>query len=670
MVVDITFDLESRSAFDIKNGMHGYAEHPTTDIICFAVKADSCNTRLWVSPPFRHLDEYNLQDLDDEEFKQIVNEAQTIEAHNCGFEYTMWENIMVKRYGFPSLPIDKLRCSAAKAAALALPRSLDGACKAMKVSVQKDAEGKKIMLRLCKPRRPLKKERDEDPEWESKLYWDEDPLKFKKLFEYCKTDVDAEHSLSKSLVPLYFKEQEIWKLDLVINNRGICLDKKSIEYLIGEIEKKEKELDEEAFNLTGRVARTSQRDAALRWLATRKVPIYGYTKDDISNVLEGGVYIEDDVKRFLEIRQALGLTSIAKLKKVVQILCNDGRAKGLFLYAGARTFRWSGKLFQPHNLPRNSFNSFNEVSNFIRSTNISKTEFFKNVTKCIRPMIKAQEGSTFFCGDFSAIESRTLAWLVGDKTILNAYLQGKDIYKINAANIYKVKYEDVTDDQRFVGKVAELSLGYQGGVGAFIGMCDSYGVTDIDVEQAKNIVYSWRSSRSLVKNFWDKLKETAIQSIKTGRPQICGRVKFWMHGAFLRCDLPDGTTLSYPYAKVEEIESSYGESITFWGVASDKDKVLAGDKRWGKIATYGGKLCENIVQSLARKLLAESMLRLEKFGFKTVMHVHDEVVCEVPLKRPKYMTLDLFTEAMQVRPMWCKKLPLEVKAWEGERYRK
>lgn len=691
----VTGDLESRSTFDIRNGMHGYAEDPTTDIICFAIKAGEEDTKLWVAPPFRRLDKENFQSLFDEEFKEIVEKMDLWESHNCGFEYAMWQNIMVKRYGFPELPINKLRCSAAKAAVQALPRSLDGACKALKVDVQKDKIGKDLITKLCKPHKPKISQIKENPSLEGTLVWNEDPDKYDSFFRYCVTDVNAEHELSRVLPELSEIEQRIWDLDLKINNRGVCFDVVTANQILDVIKEQSDRLNEESLKISGGNARTSQRSAALKWLSSKKVSLYSYKKEDISAFLNSGKPIPEDVRRFLEIRQALGLTSAAKFKRGLASLSSGNRARGMFIYAGAKTLRWKSKGIQLHNMKKESFSSIEEVTDFLRTIDQSETvNLFKNITKCIRPMLKAREGSTFFCGDFSAIESRVLAWLVGDKTILNAYTAGKKIYKINAANIYKVKYEEVTEDQRVVGKVAELSLGYQGGVGAFMGMLEKQGVYDIDEDQVKNIVSSWRASRPLVTKFWYSLEGAAIKTIETGQPEICGRVKFWMQGSFLKCGLPDGTILSYAYAKVENIDKRYaiGKGITFWGVTSQsqKDNILAkredngkvywgkpsshhpptGTPEWGKLSTYGGKLCENIVQSIARKLLAESMLRLETFGFKTVMHVHDEVVSEVPLKRPNYMTLDTFVEVMQVRPMWAKKLPLEVKAWEGERYRK
>ena len=210
-------------------------------------------------------------------------------------------------------------------------------------------------------------------------------------------------------------------------------------------------------------------------------------------------------------------------------------------------------------------------------------------------------------------------------------------------------------------------------------MLESYGVTDMDKYEIKEIVDSWRASRPLVKRFWYAVEKAAIRAIKTKAPQRIGRVKFWVsmydngEAKFLHCGLPDGTILNYPSPKVEVIQKRkdwFADAITFWGTSSDKSKPLAGNKEWGKITTYGGKLTENIVQSLARRVLADAMLRVEAFGMPIVMHVHDEIVCELPNQRPEFKTLEFFKILMKVIPPWAKGLPLDVDAWEGKRYKK
>jgi DNA polymerase bacteriophage-type len=686
----LTFDCETRSAIDLRtHGAYIYAGHDSTEIICFALSMSDIYTDnplysqdfIWVAPQFRYLDFYeeedgkfqeNVEFISDEDFKSLLDEADEIEAHNASFEAIMWKEVMVRKHGFPSLPKDKLRCSAAKAAVHAIPRSLEKACLAMNVNEQKDTEGRKIMLKMCKPRKPRKLEREENENWQNILYWHEDEKDFYKLMKYCLQDVKSEKALSHALDDLSPFETEVWKLDQKINNLGVVVDVPSVEILMRRVEQQESEWLKEALKLTGGKCTPRQVTATIGWLSHHNIFVNDLQKRSVKDLLKEP--LPDNIRRVLEIRQTLGKSSISKLKAMKKMSNNHNRVKGLFLYSGARTKRWTGKGIQPQNLPRDSYGD-KEIEEVLSFNKVKRELIYGDdmeiASKCIRGMFIAAPKHDLLCADFSAIEGRVLAWIAGEERVLVEYRQGLEAYKTNASKIYNVRYDDVTKDQRFIGKIAELSLGYQGGVGAFMGMLDNYGVKDLDEDEVKLIIKKWRGARPKTVQLWYGLEEAAIKAVKTGDPYKYRNIVYRMNGNFLECVLPSGGKIRYAYPSIELMDTPYmndKETLVFWGVGSDKDKMLAGKKDWGKISTYGGKLCENVVQACARDLLAEAMLRVDRMSFRIVMHVHDEIVCEQ--REQDFRDLDLFKTLINTVPKWAKGLPIECDAWRGKRYRK
>ena len=679
--MNVSIDFETRSTVDlIKCGAPKYAEGELTRVMCLALKVDDAPTRLWIPEQFRHMISDNLRAyiLDnnlwvaEEEICVLIEAADTITGHNVGFEYHIWKNQMVA-LGFPMIDIKKLRCSAAKAANFALPRSLKSVCKALHLQQQKDNVGHKVMLKLCKPRRINKADKEKFEDWKDRIFWNENPDEFEVLCRYCITDVDSEHGLSKALYDLSDFELKIFQLDQEINNRGVKLDIESVEKLIEKVKEAQNKMILEVQTITkGRLNSTNQTAELKKILSEQGVEVADVTKPSVAHALET-VGLPPLAKRLLEIRQALSKSSTAKLDAMIRATGEDGRARGLLLYAGARTLRWAGRLIQPQNMPRDTYKS-KDIESIVDLDNEMIEMLYGDVpdtaSKCLRGMFIADEGKEFICGDLKSIEARVLAWVAGEEEVLEQYRAGKDIYKVNAENIYGAPYDQVDKEQRFVGKVAELSLGYQGHVGAFIPMAKQYGV-EIESKRAKEIISAWRASRPMTVAFWKGVENAALLAVKTGQPQAYGRIQFGMRGNFLHYRLPNGELRAYAYPGTMVKETPYGvskEVITFWGVASDKDQVMRGDKTWGMLSTYGGKITENIVQSIARDIIAEAMVRLEAAGYPTVLSVHDEVISEVPIKDNR--SLDEYEYLMSVVPTWATGLPLGADVFRSKRYRK
>jgi DNA polymerase len=296
------------------------------------------------------------------------------------------------------------------------------------------------------------------------------------------------------------------------------------------------------------------------------------------------------------------------------------------------------------------------------------------ISDCLRAMIVAKDGHDLIAADFANIEGRVLAWLAGEQWKVDAFKDydagtGPDLYKLAYGRAYGLEAKDVTKDQRQVGKVMELALGYQGGVGAFQTMARGYGVKMAD-EQADDIKTKWRAAHPRIKQFWYDLENAAIAAtVDKGEVKRVGKIMFKKAGSFLWCRLPSGRSLCYPYPRVAEVEVPWtnkdGSQATkptlfHWGV----DPVT---KQWGEDSTYGGRLVENVTQAVARDILAAALFRLDKHGCNICMHVHDECVLEVP---HGWGSVDEVCRIMSQPPGWAEGLPIAVEGYRSKRYRK
>jgi DNA polymerase bacteriophage-type len=461
--MNLVLDFETRSAVTElkKTGPWPYAEHASTDVVCLAVKADDQPPWIWTPSMGARMNDalrWHIENVDE------------IHAFNIQFELAVWFHVMHLRYGFPELPLHKLRDTAAVAAMHALPRQLSKACEVMDLAQQKDTEGQKLMLKMCKPRAPRKAEwealdakflgcpeyrglRDAyfnaDKEktasmclfaarnWTDRmaemLLWHEDPADIERLCQYCLQDVEAEYALGQALGELPPSELEVFQHDIVINTRGIRVDVPMVHGALSIIEEHSRRLLAELDTLTsGTVRSPRQIDASMNWLASRGVCLDDMTADTVRAVLKGDLPAE--ARRFLEIRQSLGKSSTAKYEAALHMACADGRMRGFAMYHGASTGRYTGKGIQLQNLPRGVFDLGDEKSAwaFWRAVGMVRAgdldgliaEFgdpMPVLSSVIRPLLLAAEGHELLAADFSAIEGRGLAWLAGEEWVLDAY---------------------------------------------------------------------------------------------------------------------------------------------------------------------------------------------------------------------------------------------------------
>lgn len=644
----IHLDFETRSEVDLgKVGAWNYSTHPSTEILCMAYAFSEGHVAYkydnWGCYP-----------------EGVLYKDMFFVAHNSMFENYIWHNILVKRYGWPVIPLRQWRCTAALAATHALPRSLENAAIALKLKEQKNMEGKRIMLKMCKPRKISKNNKNK---------WFEDPEDFQKLYDYCIKDVEVERAIHNSLPQLSKKEQELWFLDQMINTRGIQIDQELVYAALYLAEEYIKECNAKLQILTnGYVDKCSQVARMRNWMASVGVHVDSLDKESVAKTLLSEV-CSGKVLNVLRLRQEVGKTSVKKFQAIKNAVCSDRKLRDTLVYHGASTGRWTGKIVQPHNLPRGSVKDIELCIKNIKKRNLKAFKFlYPNVmdalSSCVRGALVAAPGKELLVVDFASIEARVLAWIAGEGEALNEYRKGEDSYVKMAEAIYRT--DQITKDMRFVGKTAVLGCGYGMGVERFKDTCASMG-QEISESLAQQAVTAFRKKNHNIVNFWYKVEEAAMDAVRyrkrTFNYNKANTTKIYWEKVknFLYCTLPSGRKLAYHYPKISRKEefNQTNDRLGFTGVA-------LGNKYTEQFA-WGGKLVENIVQAIARDLLAEAMLRVETHDYKVILHVHDEIVAEVP---EGCNTLQTFISIITTLPDWAEGCPIEAEGWRGKRYKK
>lgn len=676
-------DFETKSTCDIRRcGGWVYSTHPTTEPLCMAFRLpiwDAGKVALW-HPPFPHLgihDEGDTSEL--AEFFRWILDGGLIIAHNSAFEKAIWQNVMVPRYGWPAVPLDRWRCSAARAAAHALPRALGDACSALHLTVRKDEDGHRLMQKLTKPRKPRKAEVER---WTAKhgnapmptLYY-ESAEWFDRLWAYCCQDVLAEEALSAVVPDLSPEETEIYLLDQVINQRGFQLDREAVETALALIESETTVLNRELQTLTGgAVERASQRLQLQMWFAQNGLDLPDTQAQTVTDAL-ARTDVAPEVHRGLEILQSLGRASTAKYEAMQNWAGADWRVRGGLLYHGASTGRWSGAGVQPHNFPKGTIKLFKSSAGVEAGWELLKTrdrdaivgEFgsvMLPLSAALRGSIIAAPGKTLFVADYASIEARVVLWLAEDEDGLNLFRRGEDPYCDMATDIYKRPITKADADERQLGKAVILGASYGLGASKFVDVAAMYGIT-ITEEFSKEVITAYREKYWRVKQMWADQEAAAIQAVqRKGSKVVCGKVSWQKTGWYLYAILPSGRKLAYPNPKVKETETPWGvmkPTLSFMGVNTIT-------RQWTAQRTYGGSIVENLTQAVARDIMAEALLRCEASKvYQPVGSVHDEIISEgYPLLGSTHEFEQLMTEL----PVWAVGCPIAAESWSGPRYRK
>ena len=636
----IHLDFESRSKVDIwQCGAYAYSVDPSTEVLCLVYAIDDQEPQLLRKEDLSLLPPFDIK-------------GNTFHAFNAFFERCIWHEVMVKKWGWPRIPINQFRCVMAKSLSSAYPQSLSNSCKAMNTPHQKSIAGHTTMMKLCKPN--------------SQGGWNEDPEDFEKLYQYCIDDVMAERSLDEMLPDLIPAEQTIWFLDQQINTRGIQIDTEAVKKALQFIDEYSTRLNNVVFAESGFLLDgVTRRQAVLDWCRSQGVDVTSYTKADVAKTLEV-LGLPENVRTVLETKLQLGKTSVAKYQALQNATTEDGRLRDTLIYHGASTGRWTGKLFQLQNLPKGNVSDTGSAIELLKKETLENFEIFYpdvmgTLSSCIRGMIISAPGTELFVGDYSAIEARVVMWLAGEEYGLKQWSAGADLYVDMAKRVYGIN--EVSKQQRALGKAIILGCGFGMGKVKFEATCKSWGIP-VSPELAERAVNTYRETYVNVKANWYDQENAAIEVLKHRGDAyiVVSNIKWFMRGNNLICTLPSGRSLTYPEATLDYEDTTWGDrKLTLHYMAVD-DK-----NRWVKEKTYGGKLVENITQAVARDILAEAMLRLEKKEYPVIFSVHDEIVCEVPENKK---SLADYNEILCESPKWAAGLPIKAECWSGTRYKK
>lgn len=631
-------DFETKSAVDLrKTGVYAYAADASTDVWCMAYSWDGEDVRVW-SPgdPF------------DVELEDWIVEGGKLQAWNANFERVIWNTIMAPRYNWPRTRSGQWYCTMAQASTAGLPRALGQAAAVLGVEEQKDKVGQALMMRMARPRRT-------NPDG-THVWWNT-PDKIETLVQYCRQDVRTEMDVSTHIPYLTDSERQLYLLDQRINDRGVLLDRDLLDRVRILADESKAEIDAEINRLTrGEVRSATNGMHLVAWLRKYGVHTSSVDKQAVAEILSSDA-LHPVIRRVLELRQAGAKSSTAKLNAMEYAASADGRMRGLLVYHGAATGRWSGKLVQPQNFPR-PVRKQAELDEIIAKLKAGEsiadhghgTEIAADL---LRSMIIAAPDHRLMFADYSAIEARVLAWVAGQKDLVETFAKGGDVYKKMASAIYNVSVDQVSDNQRQVGKMAILGAGYGMGGKRFAEQCATMGIA-VDVEEAQRIVAIYRQENNRIAAYWRDLEAEFLQLTSEALEQ---------GETIVRLPLRSGRSLTYRNPRIVQRE-------TPWGTPQDIveiDTLNSVTRQWVTQKVWGGLLVENVVQATARDLMAGAMMRLEQKGYPVIMSVHDEIICEVP---DSFGSLDEMIEIMTAPPAWAAGCPIAAEGKEGPRYRK
>lgn len=642
-------DFETRSRCDLpERGAYNYAKHPTTEVLCMSYAFDDGDVVTWTpDQPFP---------------EQVKNHTGQIRAHNAAFERLVFEYVLKTNF-----KLEQFYCTATQSRANCAPGKLEDVARFAGTSMQKDYRGAQLIRLLSVP--------------QADGTFRDDPDLMAEMIDYCEQDVRVMRAISKAQRELSNDELRDYHTNERINDRGVLLDLPLAQEAVWFAEQELKDIQEIVAEVTkGEI--TSVRSPKMRaWVLSRVGPaalklatVYkdGEAKLSIdknvrANLLaladENPEEVPPDVAEVIQCADDLWASSVAKFKRAAALADDhDHRVRGAFVFAGgSATGRASSYGLQVHNFPRRAADMPDAIRNAIVRHHQIVPKYGKRVTdvlkSMLRPALIPSAGHSLIVADWAGIEARVTPWLSknGDDK-LQLFRDGSDVYKVNAAATFSVKVEDVTDDQRQVGKVQELACGFAGGVGAFNAMGRVYGLYMTDA-QAQRMVDGWRKANRWAVPYWEELEHAYTRAMR--RPnteQPAGRVVYFYDKQHLWYMLPSGRILCYPYAKFE------GDNITY---AKSAWKPAADAKEWPRARLWRGLACENITQAVANDLLRNALRKMEHLN--VVLHVHDEIVVETDNpERDK----EAVEKIMIATPEWAEGLPLAVEAKIKTRYGK
>lgn len=639
----LSIDLETYSSVDLgKSGVYKYAESEDFEILLFAYSIDNGEVKV--------IDLANGEIILEEILSALSDESIEKWAFNANFE-----RVCLSRFLGKKLKPQGWYCTMIWSAYLGLPLSLEKVGEVLKLDKQKMNEGKALIRYFSIPCKPTKTNG-----MRTRNLPHHDLEKWSTFKKYNQRDVETEMEIKKKLsaFPMPQSEWENYWIDQNINDRGILIDEVLVDSAIKFDEILRDENMDRAIELTGLENPNSPLQLK-EWLNQKGLEIDSLVKKDVESALKNA---EGDIKEVLELRQELSKSSVRKYDAMKNVKGKDDRARGLIQFYGAnRTGRYSGRLIQVQNLRRNNLKDLELARSLVKNEDYETMEILYEspsdiLSQLIRTAFIPKEGTRFIISDFSAIEARVLAWLAGEQWVLDAFENGEDIYCRTASRMFGVPVEKhgVNGHLRQKGKIATLACGYQGALGALKAMGGiEMGLSE---DELQSIVDSWREANPNIVSLWWDIDSVVKRVVKTRTKEKYKSLVISYEKGILFIQLPSKRRLAYPKAKIG-MNRFGGESVVYEG-------VVVGNK-WDKIESYGGKFVENIVQAIARDILAESMMRLEKKRFNIVMHIHDEVVIESDSS-----SIEEINQIMSLVPSWAPGLILDADGFESEFYKK
>jgi len=655
----LSIDLETFSTIDIKKGgLYKYAEN--SEILLFAYAFND--------EPVKVVDFANNEDLPERVLSALFDPDVLKTAYNAAFEIHVI-NHWIDEIGYLYLPtfkndssdhLDPAQwfCTMIQAWTLGLPGGLDNVGKALNIAEdkQKLATGKRLIQYFSKPCKPTKANGGR-----VRNYPNHDPEKWALFKEYCGQDVEAERAIRKRIEKFFPNETErrLWVLDEEINDKGVLVDQQLVDAAINLDEEIRNATMREAIELTG-IANPNSNQQLLNWFEEKE----GWRPNTLDKAARAELMEEvetPEVRKMLVLKNLLGKTSVKKYIAMKEALCNDGRLHGMLqFYGAARTGRWAGRLVQLQNLPQNHMTDLDSARQMVRDGDFDLISMFYDnpsdvLSQLIRTAFIAPEGYRYIVADFSAIEARVIAWIADEKWRMKVFEDGGDIYCASASEMFHVPVvkHGENGELRQKGKIAELACGYGGGVNALVAFgADKMGLTENDMN---SIIKRWRLASPNIVKMWGDV-ETAARNAIRSKLEVKYRhgITFKFEKGLLFIKLPSGRRIAYVKPRIEFEDKFHRESLTYEGVV----QATGG---WGRNYTWGGKLTENIVQATARDCLGAAMLRLKAAGYQIVMHVHDEVICEMPIGKG---SLDEACAIMGEPLSWAKGLLLTADGYE------
>ena len=683
-----SIDFETRSTVELKSaGVHVYADHPSTRVLCMAWRKDDEPVKLWRSGV---LCTPEVADPFPQELIDHILSGGRVMAHNAAFERQIWKVLRRQVKGLPEIKTEQWYCTMAAALACGLPGKLEFLPTCFGLKVQKDMAGNAAMLKLCKPRSVT----------DGYAVWWDTPQLAQTLYDYCIRDVEVERAIGKRIPLLSKEEQVIWVLDQEINDRGVFIDVERCQRALPILAAAKEAADARVRQLTnGQVNTTQSSQALAAWIRGFDIECESVDKDSVVDLIE--IAHERDLQHVvevLEIKSLAAKASVAKYRAFLAGVSDDGRARGTLQYHGASPGRWSSKRLQLQNIVGIDWEEEShlvETAILILSQEMHPKEAidylelatgasaFTAFSKSLRPMLTAGPKKKLVGADYSNIEGRICAWLGNEEWKIEAFKaydrkEGPDLYKVAYARSFGGDANHVSKAERQNGKVLELSCGFAGGKKAILKTARKEAIKKkvkmtMTPEQAEELKKAWRSGHPGLTKAWKDLEQAAIEAVRfPGRTtSACeGRIKYVVKNNWLITILPSGRKLHYraPSIKMKPVpwdKNDLRPSVYCWAWNNMAKK---GEPKWQEYPLWQGLCIQNPVQAIAACLLRYAMQKAEEAGMPTVLTVHDELVTEVDEGSP--LGAKDLKRIMEDTPPWARGLPVAAEPWEGFRYGK